>query len=191
MTHKLYFIHRDKIFPVAFHCWARDREHLCLVSLMDTSGLWQEQHRKSHSIINVFLWATRSTDGSFCFQGNVCEDMQERYAGSSAPDPTCLSHVNHLSVITQQVILIVQAGTWKTKAVSRMWGLKWLASAENHSTRDNYVLVCELAWGSPFENLVFRRTVDMQCFFCKLKYIWLNKLLLAWLYHWFFEAEIL
>lgn len=57
---------------------------------------------ESSSITNVFLWATRSTDSSFCFWGNVCEGTQGRYAGSSTPNPTCLSHVNHLSVITQQ-----------------------------------------------------------------------------------------
>lgn len=106
-----------------------------------------------NSITNVFLWATSSTDSSFCFWGNVCEGTQGRYAGSSTPDPTSLSHVNHLSVITQQVNLIVQAGTWKTKAATCMWGLKWLASAENCPTWDNHVPFCEWAGGSPSEEL--------------------------------------
>lgn len=144
---------------------------------------------ESSPITNVLFWATRSTGSSFCFWGSVCECMQGRYAGSSTPDPTCLSHVNHLSVITQQVNLIVQAGTWKTKAATHMWGLKWLASAENCPTWDNYVPFCEWACGSPSENLAFRSVADMQHFFCKNKHILLNKFVLA--YHQFFEIEIL
>lgn len=129
---------------------------------------------QSSSTTNVFPWAARSTDSSFCFWGNVCEGMQDRDAGSSTPDPTCLSHVNHLSVITQQLNLIVQAGTWKTKAATHMWGLKWLASAENCPSWDNYVPFCEWACGSSSEKLAFRSIADMQHFFCKNKYILLN-----------------
>lgn len=152
------------------------------VTIMDVSLLWHESCSTTRRVKlhhNVFLWAARSTDSSFCFWGNVCEGMQGRYAGSSTPDPTCLSHVNHLSVITQQINLIVQAGTWKTKAATHMWGLKWLASAANCPTWDNYVPFCEWACGFPSESLACRSIAEMQHFFCKNKHLLLNKFVLA------------